>query len=470
MKEVSGEKGTKKGKIILIIAICVLVLLVAVVLLKLYRGGHLGEKSQQYYYDHFYDNYFDDDKTTSNNTPKEKQIYEKVEDEIGEVIEQDDEFLPVEAEEEEASDDEVEYRSSQMESQTTSSVSEDEIEQIYLDLFAPADDDTDFQWKNDYQHWEISHLTHIRDAKGNEKAFGYEKPTLKQLIKVIDKKSKIPKKYKPLIKEYCTYWLTNYPDTDFSILYKNLQTLEIVECTDDEIVQATISPTAIACYRGAENKIYINKKGTFTDRASDDYIVLMHEFTHAARTIKLQENKNTVTGGFYDKQILGLYTDEALDTYFMSELQGLGYKQTHYTLACSYMRIIMECIGDNYTFEDYMNHSVNYFCQKMDEYMGDDMYAYHVIAQMEAEMSAHYTSYKAVNYDSYQDMFDYLVRMYCTKHLKAGMSSDEADEVFKNFMAEIQFNFEILQQPYPEVTQDKFEKQFKLCCKELGVK
>lgn len=352
---------------------------------------------------------------------------------------------------------------------SSGAVNNDELNQKYLDLLALADDELDYKWANDYENYSMAHLTKACDSKAYEEIFGFSKPTEAQLDAAVMANSDIPAKYKEFVINYIHEWMSMYPDSDMSVFYHNLKTLKIIEADNDGIMWAAVSTTAIACYRPTDNAIYINENSDCTNKTSDDYIVLSHELTHAARMARYQENGNTYVIKFYDETEFGSYIDEALDTHFMYELQGLNKKSTHYTLASSYIRIILDCLGDSYTGSDYMNHSVNYLAEKMDEFMGDEEYAYHIIALIESEMTAHYTPYITTDYDNFDEVFDYLTRMYMKKHLNSSMSYSEAKEVFDAYWDEVTNNFENLEEGYDEVTQDKFLPTFEECCEQLGI-
>ena len=80
----------------------------------------------------------------------------------------------------------------------------------------------------------------------------------------------------------------------------------------------------------------------------------------------------------------------------------------------SFYRVIMDCTG--YSGADFMNHSVNYLIKTMDEYMGDEQYAYKIIALIDSISSWKYTPYQEVDYTDYQELCDYITRMHMKKY------------------------------------------------------
>ncbi|MCR5223896.1 MAG: hypothetical protein K6C11_01980 [Bacilli bacterium] len=349
---------------------------------------------------------------------------------------------------------------------------EEDDDSYFANYIAAADDEYDYKWANDYYYNDIARLCKVRDAKGYEQVFGYDKPTYNDLSKVVDKNKNIDKKYKDFIKNYINDWLTLYPDTDFSNFYYNLQTLKIEECSQSDMKWAALSTEAVACYRQSENKIYIQEGTKLNDKSSDDYIILSHELTHVARTGKHNINNNNVSVGFYEGTRFGLYEDEAIDTYFIYQMQGLNKRSDYYRLSSNYTRIIMDAIGNNYTGSDYMNHSINYYAEQMDKFMegtefeGTSLYT---LSLIDAEMDIYYSNNTTVDPESLQDLFDYMITMYCKKHINTNTSASEAEEVFNDFMYEMTYNLDGLQKPYQEITTDAFRPGFESYCNDLGI-
>ena len=349
---------------------------------------------------------------------------------------------------------------------------EEDDDSYFANYIAAADDEYDYKWANDYSYNEISHICKLRDASGYKHVFNMDKPTYNDLIKVVDKNKNIDKKYKDFIKNYIKDWLALYPDTDFTNFYQNLDTLQIKECSESDMKWATLSADAVACYRQSENAIYINENINLTDKSSDDYIVLSHELTHVARIGKHNVDNMNVNVSFYEGTKFGLYEDEALDTYFMYQMQGLGQRSDYYRLSSNYTRIIMDAIGNNYTGSDYMNHSINNYAEKMDDFMqgtefeGTSLYT---LSLIDAEMDIYYGRDAKVDPESLQDLFDYMITMYCKKHINSNTSASEAEEVFNDFMYEMTYNLDGLEKPYEEITEDAFRPGFESYCNDLGI-
>lgn len=345
------------------------------------------------------------------------------------------------------------------------SLTDDDINQKYLDLLAPADDDIDYRYASDYNYLKFTNRYQVRDASAYETIFGYSNVTVAQIQEALNKNNNISQKYKDFILQYVKDWLTLWPESDFSNLYHNLFTLQIHEISRNDMTMNALSSNVAAQYIKSENAIYVLNDLDLS-RESDDYIILAHELTHAARTAKYEEDGRKVSIDFYENHNMGEFADEAIITDLVYQMQGLGNRSNKYTLQSSYYRIILDCIG--YDGNDYMNHSVNYLIDKMDEYMGDEQYAYHIVSLIDAEGSLHYTDYMQVDFHEFSELYDYITRMYCKKHLYSNLSSDEVRGVYDNLIYEITYFFDQMANPY-DLDMEVFENTFKKCASELGL-
>ncbi|MBR3305880.1 MAG: hypothetical protein IKI75_01335 [Lachnospiraceae bacterium] len=346
----------------------------------------------------------------------------------------------------------------------------------YEEVLAEPDDPYDFCAASDYistgspdSSWGLT-LT-IHDACGYKTVFDFDKPSLADINKVIDDNPKIGKDYKEFFKDYAKSWLELWPDSDLSNLYYNLKTLKIEECTPEEIHAISLSFSTVACYVKADNKIYIREGIDLNDKNSDDYIVMSHELTHPARTLDIKDGKNKYHFTSYVYDLIsyegGSMYDEAVITNLIYEMQNEGKRSIYYTVPCSYYRIIMDCVG--YDGNDYMNHSSNYIAKKMDEYMGDEYYAYYIMELIGYRFKEKNETYISVEIEDYSPLYEYITRMYMKKYLKPQMDAAEAEAVFEDFTDEMAWNIENLQYEYEEQDPDTFRPYFEQCCEELGI-
>lgn len=321
-----------------------------------------------------------------------------------------------------------------------------EILDTYLEGLQPADDEFDYRFQTDYEYFNLVKLTKCHDSKAYEKVFGYQDVSLEDIKNALNKNEFISVKYKDFIYEYAKRVRELYPKANLSVLYYNLHTLKVNEMSQDEISMETMSSSSAAFYKSAENMIGVAENLDLS-KDSDDYIIMVHELSHAARGIDQRfEEGGSLRVGFWDNYKMGYYAEEGIITNLAYEIQGFGDKAVFYPMQSSYFRIISECIG--YTGEDYFNHGVNYLIDEMDKFMGDEQYAYKVIAMIDAQASLRYTPTNAVDFHDFQPLYEYLAKMYFKKYITKDMSREEAEKVFDAFYEEITFNFENMNRKY----------------------
>ena len=344
---------------------------------------------------------------------------------------------------------------------------DDKTLQKYIKLLEPADDDIDFMFASDYYDGSLLDFYTGTDACSYGILLDIDKKiTVEDIEDVLKTNNKIADKYKEFIIQYAKDWLSLYPESDLRVLYHNLKTLEIKEATPNEIYKITFSYDTAACYIPKENTIML-LDGTSFERDSDNYIILTHELTHCARQTKyVAPDSSEITIKYYERLEMGEYAEEGIITNIAYEMQGLNKKATFYAFQSSCYRIIMDCIG--FDGEDYMNHSVNYLIKKMDEFMGDDQYAYYIVALIDAQATQRYSPHRSVDFTNYQDLYDYITRMYMKKHLTSNMSKAEAEEVFETFCDEIMYHFDNMKTKY-DITEDNFRQEFEKILKERGI-
>ena len=343
----------------------------------------------------------------------------------------------------------------------------DKTHEKYIKLLAPANDDIDFMFASDYYDGSMLDFYMGTDACSYGILLDINKKiTVKDIEDVLKTNNKIADKYKDFIIQYAKDWLKLYPNSDLKVFYHNLKTLEIRETTPNEIYKVSFSYDTAACYIPKENKILL-LDGTSFERDSDNYIILTHELTHCARQTKyIAPDNSERTIKFYERLEMGQYAEEGIITNIAYEMQGLNRKATFYAFQSSCYRIIMDCIG--YEGEDYMNHSVNYLIKKMDEFMGDEQYAYYIVALIDAQATQRYTPHRSVDFTDYQDLYDYITRMYMKKHLTSNMTKAEAEKIFNIFCDDIMYHFDNMKTKY-DITKDNFRPEFERILKERGI-
>ncbi|MBO5485235.1 MAG: hypothetical protein J5979_08525 [Lachnospiraceae bacterium] len=350
-------------------------------------------------------------------------------------------------------------------SQNLAENEEENKEEEYLELTRKADDDRDFRYATDYVELSMIKYRDIRDAKNYDLLYGYSNVSVEDIQKVLKKNRHISREYKEFITEYVEDWLELYPGSDFSTFCHNLETMKIETCTKDEMMFKAVGADSVACYKKSLNTVYLIE-GIDLRKDSDDYIILTHELTHAARNTNrfLDKDGYRTCVSFINEENVGLYVEEALITDFCYELQGLGRKSNFYTLQSSYFRIILDAI--DYDGADFMNHSVNYLIEQMDRYMGDKQYAYKMINLIDAEAESRY-GYTEPEYTEYSELYQYITKMYVKNHITAGMRQDEVQKKYEELIAEITYYFDKAKRPF-ELDLSIFTDEFNRLIRKSG--
>ncbi len=352
------------------------------------------------------------------------------------------------------------------ESANNSISNNDSSEDKYLELLATADDEFDFRYASDFEDLYFIKRIYVRDAKSYQQIYGYSNVTIEQIKSALDSNPNINKAYKDFILQYVIDWSNLYPGSDFSTFYHNLPSLEIRICTKDEMARHTLDTTSVACYIKSENVIYVLDEINL-NKESEDYIEFTHELTHSAKNAEFErEDGYHIKVGFYDDMNMGMYIEEALITDFCYELQGLGKKSKYYTLQSSYFRIILDAI--DYDGADFMNHSVNYLIEKMDEYMDDEQYAYHIISLIDAEAALRYTPQIEPEFEDFFELYQYITRMYVKNNITSDMSYDEAMAKYDDLVSEITYRFDKMAIPY-NIDLNIFYEEFEKEIEEMGI-
>lgn len=304
------------------------------------------------------------------------------------------------------------------------------ITDSYLEYLSPADDEYDYNWKYDYE--KNYEGTLVTDSSGYENIFGFSKPTEEELIEVLSSNENIDADTKDIIENFCHRWLEMWPDSDLSVLKYNLTSLVVKKVSTQKIIELTNSPSAVAAYSFDDNIIYLNQESNYYDKNSSDYITFIHELIHAARNTKFEENNKKISVNFYIDKNSEKYTDEGLVNLFAKKIQGETINVNTYQLQTNYFELITDAI--NYSGADYMNHSINYLKAEMDNYMSDEQYAYHILSIITIQGQLHYNNASAItDYENYEELYNYIIRLYCTKNFDNNTSMNEVEEGFDDF-------------------------------------
>ena len=290
---------------------------------------------------------------------------------------------------------------------------------------------------------------YIYDMDYLDMALDEKKVSLNDLHDAIDNNNKIEAKFKSLLYKYCDSVVSNFPKAELRVLYENLKTLEIAEVTDTEIGKIS-HPGSLGCYDRKNNKIYMLDYYTY-DVGSWQYEVFFHEMSHCLRTrVDKLEDKALVVQA-EGKNFSNNISVEALNSLFAIKLLPYEEKNITYQLQSNYFNVMLECM-DNYDLTDYVNHSVSYFADKLDEYNNDDNYATVILELMRVQYNEYHgvnhnevdgeteETYIVVDKEQYYPIYDYLAKMYYDKYITDDMTYDEMQKVADSLVEKVSLN------------------------------
>lgn len=286
---------------------------------------------------------------------------------------------------------------------------------------------------------EATHRLYIYDMDHIDKGIHFEKKNLQDFEKVINENPKISDKFKGLFTEYCKRVFEKYPDIELRPFYQNLKTLEVVECTEDEMLRVTWDVYSYACYVKSENKIYVLKDKEYVE-GTWDYQVIFHELSHCLRDCRYQDEEgNEVAIQFAGLNYYDIPNAEALNSLFAVSLLNYEEDDIAYQLQSNMHKLMIECM-DNYSICDYVQHSLGYYAQQLDEYNQDDNYATTILSLMDEQYQDYHDEKIAENPEKYYPIYDYISKMYLGKHVNADMSYEECKKVVDTMLEKMLFD------------------------------
>lgn len=278
----------------------------------------------------------------------------------------------------------------------------------------------------------------IYDMEYLDKVFDYDNVSIDQVKSRIQGNNHISEKFKNLLYEYCDSLISKYPNIELRVLYENLKTLEVVECDKLELVRHSLSMDSYGCYVRSENKIYVLKDYDYV-KGTWPYQVIFHEFNHCLRTGDWIINDTRIKVQVEGQNFSNTITAEALNSLFTVSLFDYDELDIAYQLQSNYHKIMIECM-DNYTLEDYVNHSVSYYASKLDEFNQDDNYATTILELIQAQYTDYHNDSISVSQEEYYPIYDYVADMYFRKNINSNMSYSDAVNVADQLITKIMYD------------------------------
>lgn len=240
---------------------------------------------------------------------------------------------------------------------------------------------------------------------------------------IINENDDIPDEFKAILFEYIEDVTSKYPNIDLRNFYNNLKDLKVHECDKDEIYIKTGISDSYGFYLRDLNEIYVLENIDYYENSWARQVIY-HELSHCLRIGKYQIDDITVNiipeGPSFNNEI----TSEALNSIFAVSLFDYEEDVIAYQLQSNYYKIMLECM-DNYNISDYINHSLNFFTIKLDEYNNDENYASTILELIQIQFQDYHSTSMTVDQTEYYPIYDYICDMYYGKYITDDMTYDE---------------------------------------------
>lgn len=310
---------------------------------------------------------------------------------------------------------------------------------ISVDPTDPASQDEELEVDTYIDNRDFSKRLYIYDMDYVDMAIDFEEKDLNDFIDVINNNSEIPEKFKPIFIDYCTRVFEKYPDIELRPFYQNLMGLEVEECTEEELLKVTFDVNSVGCYVQSENKIYVLENKDYSE-GTWDYQVIFHELSHCLRDSKyVDKDGNEVDISFTGLNYWDIPNAEAINSLFAVSLFDYEEKDIAYQFQSNAHKIMIDCM-DNYTLSDYVNHSLTYYIKQLDEYNNDDNYAVTILSLMNAQYEDYHNDNISAPQSEYYPIYDYISKMYLTKHTDENTTYEEARETMDDLVEQLTYD------------------------------
>lgn len=281
--------------------------------------------------------------------------------------------------------------------------------------------------------------TLIYDFSELDEVFNNEKEdvTYDTIRETIRTNPNISDKYKNIMYSFAANLERQYPTMDLRVWNHNLQTLKILEVSEMEMQVKAISADAYACYRIQENTIYTVEGYDYLP-GTWEYQVIVHEMGHTVKTTSTEINGNEVKTYFKKDSGNATITEEAMNTLFTVRSYDENEMDLAYQLQSNMLELMIKSMN-NYTYQDYIEHNITYFEQKLNEHNGNDK-AVGIIGLMDLQYDDYHDSSIKVDQTQFHELYDYIAKMYYDANITPSMSQDELIQVRDAFIYKLTYD------------------------------
>ena len=327
----------------------------------------------------------------------------------------------------------TDYTTSSTYTQTIEERTDQEIDKWLTEITAEMDEfqvDTVRQSGNRTLIYDFSELDNIFNNTKEDVTYDTIRETIKS-------NPNISEKYKLILYSFADNLEKQYPTMDLRVWNHNLETLKILEVSEMEMQAKAISADAYACYRIQENTIYTVKGYDYVP-GTWEYQVIIHEIGHTVKTTSSVVNGQEIKTYFKKDSGNATITEEAMNTLFTVRSYDNQEMDLAYQLQSNMVELMVSSMN-NYTYQDYIEHNVTYFQQKLNEHNGNEE-AVRMIGLIDLQYDDYHDYSIQVDQTQFFDLYDYVAKMYYDARITPNMSYDEAVEVKDAFIYKLTYD------------------------------
>ena len=354
---------------------------------------------------------------------------------------------------------------------------ENEAPQIDDSLTSSYNEDTqrEIDKMNRYMKWDKdSGDVHYKDSTSYysvydsdvlDELFGYSKESV-----TYDMIRQTAKNNPNISDQYCQYILElsnnlekDFPNMDLRIWYENLKTLNVVECSSPfELKFKARNADSYAAYRQDENTIYTLKDYDYVP-GTWNYQVIIHELCHPIRSMMYEKDGKKIWIRFDSYSGRGSVIGEAMNSLMAVRSYDEDERDIAYQLQSNIIETMVDNM-DNYTYQDFVEHNITYFENKLNEQNHTDN-AMEILSLMELQYKDYYDDDISVSQDQYYPIYDYVSDMYYAKHLDSSMSYEDALKEKEQLIDKVTYD---VPEEY-HIDLNHFSEHFDSYCENLGI-
>jgi len=285
-----------------------------------------------------------------------------------------------------------------------------------------------FYETEDFELLESSKMITLYNNKYFDKLFGYSNVLENDVIKSIESNKSIPDDYIYYINEFVLTMASYYDSLDFRVFDYNIKSLEFEVRSPDNV--DFIANGAVAFYDINNNKMIISADIDLAHNPRSR-LIFRHELGHLFNHLKIEKDGYSIDYSFNDAG-RGTYLKEALDVIFTTDPFMYDYKDPEitenmgYPIITNIVRVLVEC--SDYDIQESVSANVYNFQNHLNSYFGEELDANIIEELIELQWIEYSDDLIKVNDEDYEDLYEYVTKLYIKKNVNPTMSYDEIKE------------------------------------------